>query len=509
MFLGDDWSTNDPSPQLLISQIRDMLNGPLITELNQYGVMTGTLFPAVDIIGNAASGVPFPIDIDTGKQYITDDALAGFVVGEIGAGRVPAPSPLVDRIYFIMLPNTVSSLYSTKTDLSQARGAHEAASYNGTPFYFAFALNRFIPPNELLAAGGSGVFSHEFVEAATDPDTKTGWHLPATLDGREVQAEIADVCCNSYVSLHNTIYAQNLYWSQQQGKCVMPSSWDSIWGYTGTGTTWIPVAAAPSHLIVSGTYGVALADNYNDVWVAPAGQPWIRTTSISPTMLAVTAESAYALNYRTARIYRFDGVSGWLDIGLPSTTAPTMTGIYGGDFGLFATDSSGNAYQYDPARGTWTLVRSQISQIAVSKRGVYMLSADHLTLAFTSTPYSYGAFSTVGANVGEMFAAPGGIAVTDLSTRWVMWRNEVAGTWTWQGAAEYMFAATGDPGSPQLFGLLPDRSAVIESGSLAQTFPIWNLVGPRAGLLIGGGQFLYAPANIIYNNANGGDLGPF
>src|SRR5579872_3675422 len=85
IFWGNDWSTNDPSPATLISQIRDVMNGPVMTELNQYGVMTATLAPMVDIIGGTFS------KDSSGKGFVTADAITSFISGEIAARRVPAP----------------------------------------------------------------------------------------------------------------------------------------------------------------------------------------------------------------------------------------------------------------------------------------------------------------------------------------------------------------------------------------------------------------------------------
>jgi hypothetical protein len=170
-------------------------------------------------------------------------------------------------------------------------------------------------------------------------------------------------------------------------------------------------------------------------------------------------------------------------------------------------DSLAGLYQYNPSAKTWSFVQSQVVQVGVTGKGVYVLYQDHLKLSFASTPYNNGAFSAVGANVGDLYAGPGGLAVTDLSTHYLMWRNEQAGTWTWQGAPGYMYAVTGLASSPALVGLPTDRSAVIASTSLSTTFPAWTVIGPPAGLLVGGGVFTFATGNILYNGATGGDSG--
>jgi len=75
-----------------------------------------------------------------------------------------------------------------------------------------------------------------------------------------------------------------------------------------------------------------------------------------------------------------------------------------------------------------------------------MLSEDRATLTFARRRTTARA-PTVGGSVGEMFAAPGGIAVTDLSTGYVMWRNRRPAPGG-QGGVEYMFGVIGAQGPP-------------------------------------------------------------
>lgn len=481
------WSTNDPSATTLIGRVRDILNGPLVSELNQYGVMTATLVPRVDFVPgkfgkNPSNNLPY--------TFTTD--MVTMLRQEMDAHRVPLPNAALDRFYFVFLPNDVY-VGDPGYGLSVG-GAHPASTYNGTPFYYGFARNKYVKPYYPSAGVGAGVFSHEFVEASTDPDGTTGWRIDGTSSDLK-NSEVNDICCNQYAVLHNNDYASNTFWSQRAGKCVMPSTWSSIWGYTGSGTTWLPLPATPTplHQVASGSYALAGADEYNDVWIALTGQPWTRVKPITyPSMLTVTAESVYMLDYQN-KIYRFDGSSGWKDISIPNVTP---SGIYGGDFGLFATDITGTAWHYNGvAAGTWTAIMPGVSQVAISKKVVYFLSEDHSVLAYSANLAAGFTFAAI--NVGDIYAGPGGFAYTDLATHFVLWYDEKL-TITWQSGPAYNVAITGTPTTPALFGLTPDRFAIFQSTNLAQSFPPWNLVGPAATRLIGGGPWLLAPADVSF-----------
>jgi hypothetical protein len=63
------------------------------------------------------------------------------------------------------------------------------------------------------------VFSHELVEALTDPNVATG-PLGITFNGARGNGKVGDLCNNTFQIVNG--HAEEAYWSQFDKRCVMP-----------------------------------------------------------------------------------------------------------------------------------------------------------------------------------------------------------------------------------------------------------------------------------------------
>jgi hypothetical protein len=102
-------------------------------------------------------------------------------------------------------------------------------------------------------------------------------------------------------------------------------------------------------------------------------------------------------------------------------------------------------------------------------------------------------FTNVVSNIGDIYAGPGGLAVTNVSTRKVSYYTTTGGVA--QGGPGNMFAVTSTDGagSAQLYGLTPGRSQIYSSTNLTVTNPSWSLLpGGNKAKIVGGGGYLWA-----------------
>lgn len=205
IFWGDAWqATPAPNPSLaqVVSDAASVLAGPYQVRVAQYGATAarlGTVFVSVP-------GFNPPASFQTSDvQRLVTDAIDG--------GALPEPDEeTTDVLHLVFMPPGT-------TPPPNLGGLHTYATWNDYDFPFDFDLDQ----RSHIAWVGFGdrafvssVFSHELVEALTDPEgdgvqvdptNSTNWN------------EIGDVCSSrGHV---NGVTVQS-YWSQQDRACVVP-----------------------------------------------------------------------------------------------------------------------------------------------------------------------------------------------------------------------------------------------------------------------------------------------
>ncbi len=206
IFWGDAWNANPPpNPSLaqVVSDAASILSGPYQTRISQYGASParlGSIF--VSVPGN-----------NPPANYTTAD-VSNLITNAIEGGALPEPDEETnDVLHCVFMPPGT-------TPPPNVGGLHTYASYSDYDFPFDFDVND-RSHMAWVAFGGrafiSAVFSHEVVEALSDPE---GDGIQVNPTNANAWNEIGDAC--SSTGLVNGVTVQS-YWSQVDKACVIPA----------------------------------------------------------------------------------------------------------------------------------------------------------------------------------------------------------------------------------------------------------------------------------------------
>lgn len=207
IFWGTSWSTlQPPTMGSIIDAVENILTGPYMSALSQYrNIIPGSLNGVTLVTGPVGSSAANP------PNPFSDNNISGLIADLINAGRVPAPSTDSQLFYCVILPTGTHSAGGSFV------GEHTYFSYSGINVHFAWITNNGTLDNV------TSIFSHELVETCTDPEGTAITGTPGTCT-QGGWCEIGDVCY-SYGNLNGvTVQA---YWSQRDGKCIIPTAKDA------------------------------------------------------------------------------------------------------------------------------------------------------------------------------------------------------------------------------------------------------------------------------------------
>jgi ASPM-SPD-2-Hydin domain-containing protein len=201
LFWGSAWSSN-PAPAIgsFINAVNAILQGPYLSGLGQYGVAGGSIKGAWLVTGRDP------------KNLFSNGDVHGLISDLLDQGSFPEPDdPGGQNLYMFILPANVRSNDPDHT------GEH---MYD-TDYDFPFDVDRtwfgWLTHDGTLDSLTS-IFSHELVEACTDPEgdavqvnprNDSSWH------------EICDVCCST--ARVNDVLVQS-YWSDRDLACIIPAA---------------------------------------------------------------------------------------------------------------------------------------------------------------------------------------------------------------------------------------------------------------------------------------------
>jgi len=205
LFWGSSWNSN-PSPSIgeVVNAVNSILQGPYLSGLGQYGVGGGSLKGAWIVTGREPNN-PF-----------SDDDVHSIISDLIDQGSFPEPDdPGGRNLYMFILPANVHSNNPKHT------GEHMYDTDFDLPFDIDKTWFGWVTHNGTLDSL-TPIFSHELVEACTDPEgdavqvnprNDSDWH------------EIGDVCCSN--ARVNGVLVQS-YWSDQDLACIIPTALPEI-----------------------------------------------------------------------------------------------------------------------------------------------------------------------------------------------------------------------------------------------------------------------------------------
>lgn len=212
-FWGTYWTTSpSPSPSTgdYATAINAILTSSYMSRLYQYrGIGNGSLVYC-----------DFNDSSDPADGY-TDDDVVNMLKDRLQNTPMPMPAAGVDRFYAVIVPPGIHNA------LTQDAGQHQSFDYNGAKGYYAWISN-----NGLLTGHNcvTKVFSHELVEACTDPDVDNNNGNGILVNGTQaggtavVNDEIGDTCNDQYatVNMNGIMCTVQSYWSKADNACVLP-----------------------------------------------------------------------------------------------------------------------------------------------------------------------------------------------------------------------------------------------------------------------------------------------
>ena len=198
IFWGTAWTDPSIAPRAteVINAVDNILGGPYMSGLRQYGIGFGSLRGAII----ALTDPPNPFSRDDWHSLIWD---------LIDQGTFPEPDDEGGRnLYMLILPPGIASGQGVC-------GIHGHPGDYDFPFDYDTAWAGFVINDGNLEEVTTRL-SHELVEACTDPEDD-GW----IIDGRPSNdAEIGDVCLTTVSSVNGvTVQA---YWSKFDRACLIP-----------------------------------------------------------------------------------------------------------------------------------------------------------------------------------------------------------------------------------------------------------------------------------------------
>ena len=194
LFWGSFWNgTPSPPVSQIISSVYNILDGPYMSGLIQYGVGPGK-FAGAGIVTGVEPNNPF-----------SDDDVTNILSDLLNQGLIPGYGP--EDLYMVILPANI---------------AYNKPPFTGEHLYYdTFPARRFC--YGFVTHNGSinsltPIFSHELAEAVSDPD---GDGIQVNPRNSSSWNEICDVCCSTYPV--NGVLVQS-YWSSRDHACVIPTS---------------------------------------------------------------------------------------------------------------------------------------------------------------------------------------------------------------------------------------------------------------------------------------------
>jgi hypothetical protein len=219
VFWGSFWSKNpapSPSRAQYEQAIRGIVTGPYMGALAQYrGLGQGTVVYTEIFDGT-----------DPTNGYTLANVTT-MLKSRFANSSMPAPAAGHNRFYAVIFPKGVNN---SNTGLA---GQHQSFTYNGATGYYAWVDNTgSLTGHDCVTK----VFSHELVEACTNPDVDTtndsilvqGKKPDGTLISND---EIGDTCNNEFatVDMNGITCSVQSYWSKSAGLCVLPLGSVAFW----------------------------------------------------------------------------------------------------------------------------------------------------------------------------------------------------------------------------------------------------------------------------------------
>jgi hypothetical protein len=225
IFWGIQWA-NNPLSNLITNAVQNLLAGPYMSYLAQYGVRRGSIW-----------GTKFVTNGDPPNPFAYSD-IGNFVIGQLDADNLPEPDSDWPIVYAVMLPSNVSFQGDPRVEtvplppgtVSGVVGAnssiiwkdYDLGDVDNDPAYYFWVGSSGSTAIQANVDYITTVLSHELVEICTDPNSGNG---VVQVGGGAATSQIGDVC-TSWCDYVRGVKAQS-YWVHNlgdplNGQCVLP-----------------------------------------------------------------------------------------------------------------------------------------------------------------------------------------------------------------------------------------------------------------------------------------------
>jgi hypothetical protein len=199
VFWGSGWLTYGTLMNNVTNSVQTIMNSPYLSGLAQYrGIGNGRLLRADTIVSTDPAA------------NTTDSQFDAFVQANINNGSLPVTPNMDSQILYVVIPQP-----GTTDPQEGYGGAHGTDSSNFGRFHYGWTED--ISNLDDISV----IYSHELVEAVTDPEVNyaDAFHVPSTND------EISDGTAQSYKYRLNGVLVQS-YLSQQDQAYIGPWQWE-------------------------------------------------------------------------------------------------------------------------------------------------------------------------------------------------------------------------------------------------------------------------------------------
>ncbi len=219
IFWGSFWTTTPaptPSSDTYKTAIEGILTGPYMSGLREYrGVGQGSLIYTEVYTGTDP------------KDLYTDSDVVNLIKDRLDNTSMPAPASGHNRFYAVIAPKGI------RNSITKFAGQHQSFTYNGATGYYAWVDNTGSLTGHDCT---TKVFSHELVEACTNPDVDTS-NNGILVNGKDSGGntisndEIGDTCNDQFFTLdmNGVQCSVQAYWSKADNICVLPTGSVEFW----------------------------------------------------------------------------------------------------------------------------------------------------------------------------------------------------------------------------------------------------------------------------------------
>jgi hypothetical protein len=200
IFWGTSWTGNPPvTSASIIKAVQSIVGSPYMDRLHQYrAIGRATVHGSLTVstpVGSSPADPPHPFSDGDVSQLLTN---------LVNTGALPSPVSDPQLLYVVFMPPGVGSSGTFV-------GEHSSVSIGGANCHYAWLTNAG------TLNGITSVFSHELVEAVTDPEGSAIIGDPGTCS-QSGWCEIADICTGSTVTINGVVVQR--YWSQADNTCA-------------------------------------------------------------------------------------------------------------------------------------------------------------------------------------------------------------------------------------------------------------------------------------------------